>query len=108
MKSYPNRYTNKIKLQVNSLRIHTEIHPHTKNGGSTSKEKVMHQTEIYPFRNCMSTNVFKNSKKKNMPILNLRSKVKVMKVHNMIHRVPILVSLYLRAKTILPLQTNSW
>ena len=24
----------------------------------------MHQTEIYPFRNCMSTNVFKNSKKK--------------------------------------------
>ena len=24
----------------------------------------MHQTEIYPFRNCMRTNVFKNSFKK--------------------------------------------
>ena len=53
------KYTNKIKLQVNSLRIHTEIHQHTKNGKSTSKEKVMHKTEIYPFRNCMSKNVFK-------------------------------------------------
>ena len=60
MKSYPNRYTNK-KLTKDT---YGNSPTHKKRRVYTSKEKVIHQTEIYPFRNCMSTNVFKNSKQK--------------------------------------------